>query len=106
MKSSLSDPTNVTFHDEDNQLIVKTEQDVEPILNENKALQNMEQNKKANFRKAASIPMVIWDAWMKEFKQKHGKEYAHCDRQTRERFIKAKLNDPDNAFLRTWQGTL
>lgn len=95
-----------TFHVNDDEFVISQSQNVSPILDENKRLQNEFLNSKANFRKAASIPVVVWEEWMKEFTKKYGWNYMKAPKKYREKFIKAKLNDPDNAFLRVWKGKL
>lgn len=86
--------------DSDGSLLVKSRQEVGGILDHNKEMYG-QRNPRANMRKVGSVPIVVWDAWMKEFELKHGKPYSHTDGQTRQRFLKAKLNDRDNAYFRT-----
>ncbi len=107
MKQPSSHTTDTFIHeDEGDGIIIQEKQDVEPILRQNKALQGMEHSKKAVGRHAASIPMVIYQKWMREFEKERGYSYQHARSHERQAFLKAKLNDPANAFLRTWQGKL
>lgn len=86
------------FHasDDGDSFTIETVQDVEPLLDMNKA----DMNEVGNFDKwgdgklVARIPMVIYDQWMRE---------GITDDQAK---LKAKLNDPDNRFMRTWPGHL
>lgn len=94
------------FHVNDDEFVISQKQNVTPILETNKRLQNESLNSKANFRKAASIPLVLYEEWMKEFQKKHGVRYQSAKKEQQEKFMKAKLNDPDNAFLRVWKGRL
>lgn len=71
-------------------------QDVEPILDNNKALQNTPQ--RSDFgRHIASIPLVVIEKWMNE----EGAPVLAMDRHEFNRFIRRKLQDPDYRWLRT-----
>lgn len=70
-------------------------QDVEPILDANKALQGERQ--RGDFRHIASIPNVLIERWMNE----EGAPVLSMGSEEFARFIRRKLADPDNAFLRT-----
>ncbi len=70
-------------------------QDVEPILDANKASQNSPQTSK-DFRLVASIPMVVIERWIVE----DGAPVLHMNGHEFDRFIKRKLRDRDNLFLR------
>jgi hypothetical protein len=98
--------SEVTFNHDATEAVVRNVQDVAPILDHNKARQNESHNTKAAGKLAASIPHVIWTEWMREFRKTHGKEYGQSPNEVRQAFIKLKLNDRDNAFLRVWQGKL
>lgn len=87
-----------TFHyDHDNDTaIVRTRQDVEPILDGNKFLRNWgtkHQTQDGSMRLAARIPLMVWEQWMKEG-MPHGRE-------DQAKFVDKKLRDPDWAYLRT-----
>jgi hypothetical protein len=75
---------------------IETVQDVEPLLDLNKAdLNNVTNSDRFGDGKiVARIPMVIYDQWLRE-------GIAHD-----ETALKAKLNDPDNRFMRIWPGHL
>lgn len=74
-------------------------QDVEPILERNKALQG-EQQRSDWGRHFASVPAVIVEKWLNE-------EYARGNTELRflgpgfDEFIERKLRDPDNRAWRT-----
>lgn len=71
-------------------------QDVEPILERNKALQSIPQ--RSDFgRHIASIPNVILERWIHE----EGVNYLALPGEEFARLIRRKLNDPDWRHLRT-----
>ena len=88
--------TTVEEHSDGTASVV-THQDVGPILKNNKELLNNYGDKRTfgkqqHGMRVASIPVTIWEQWMKETNgaiEKDGK------------LMKKYLNDPDNAFLRT-----
>jgi hypothetical protein len=83
-------------------LIVRTFQDVEPILKSNAELRvhgGDGYSPSRELRRVASIPLVVCHRWLKE----EGLEVwnpKHADR------LKKKLNDPENLLLRTAPGRL
>lgn len=72
---------------------------VQAILDVNHAYRAEGGNRKAHGKLVASIPMPVYHEWKKEW-QKAGKP---VDWKV---FLKRKLNDPDNKFLRTIDGTI
>lgn len=56
-------------------------------------------NRKANGRLVASIPIPVYHEWKKEWTQANKPVKWDV-------FLKAKLNDPDNKFLRTTDGRI
>lgn len=94
------------IHRGNDELIIQNKQDIQPILAANKRAQSEGVNMKSAIRHAAQIPIVIWEQWMKEFKKQNGKDYNAANRETREKYLFGKLNDPDNKYFRTWQGKL
>jgi len=91
--------TNVLLDRNDKKIIADTWQDVEPILDHNKALRG-EAQKSDWGRHVASIPNVILVKWLNE-------EYARGNVSLRmytaefNELVQRKLNDPDWAYLRT-----
>ena len=81
---------------------VRTTQDVSGILERNKELQKHDEYKatgiKNSFQHVASIPLVLVHEWMKE-----GIDVMNPDHWPK---VKAKLQDPDNQFLRTTLGRI
>ena len=83
------DPSERLFHFE-------RVQDVEPILERNKVLQNIPQKSDWG-RHIGTIPNVIIEKWMHE----EGVNVLGLRGDEWGRFIKKKLNDPDYRHLRT-----
>lgn len=85
--------TQVEVADLDNEIIVKSTQNVAPLIRENKMLQ--ENHRSGGHRKlAARIPLVVWNKAVREgwaYDQNQWKKY---------------LNDPDNKKFRVWEGRL
>ncbi len=80
---------------------IRTSQDVEPYLEQNKKLYNADDRGYSNsgeWRRVASIPLVIVQKWRDEGVDIFDKNHAQA--------IKRKLNDPENVFLRTAPGRL
>lgn len=84
----------------DGKLSVRTQQDVSPVLERNKALQNDDDYKrqgiKQGFFHAATIPMEVVHKWMAEGINIFDKNATAA--------VKRKLNDPEYAHLRTGLG--
>ena len=88
--------TTVEEHSDGTASVV-THQDVEGILNNNKELLKNYGDKRTfgkqkNGMRVASIPVNIWEQWMKETN-------GAIEKDTK--LMKKYLNNPDNAFLRT-----
>ena len=94
------------FHVNDDEFVVNEVQDVSPILDFNKERQNHGHNPKAEMRHAASVPMAVWNEWMKEFVSTRKIPWTHAPNEVRRAFMAEKLNDPNNGYLRTWKGKL
>ena len=71
-------------------------QDVEPVLDANKAMQAVEQRSDWG-RHIASIPAVILEKWINE----DGVNYLSLPKDEFARLVKRKLRDPDYAWLKT-----
>ena len=83
----------------DNRIIAYSEQDVEPILERNKALRSIEQKSDWG-RHIASIPNVILVKWLNE-EHARGNVSLRLFSAEFNRLIAKKLKDPDWAYLRT-----
>lgn len=79
-------------------LTVTRVQDVEPILEENKRLQNSGDGYSPGrqMRRVASIPHAVVEQWMRE-------GVSIFDKNAMPE-IRRRLNDPENLFLRTSPG--
>lgn len=86
-------------HARDSRIIVATEQDVEPILERNKALRSMPQRSDWG-RHVASIPNVIMVRWLNE-EQARGNTTIRIFGDEMDRLVARKLQDPEWAYLRT-----
>ena len=91
-----------TAETHDDKLVIKTYQDVEPILERNKRLQSVEEYKrqgiKNDYQHVASIPLVLIHEWMKQ-------GINIWDKGDWPK-IKAKLQEPENRYLRTTLGDI
>jgi hypothetical protein len=77
-------------------IVASTWQDVEPILERNKALQN-EPQRRGDLRHIATIPNVVLVKWMNE----EGINALKMSSDEFGAFIRKKLDDPDWRHLRT-----
>lgn len=85
------------FHpNTDGTFTIERVQDVEPILDHNKALQNERQRSDWG-RQVASIPLVIIEKWANE----EGANLLAMGKDEAAAFLKRKLADPDWKWLRT-----
>lgn len=92
--------TRLWFDDGD--ITVERIQDVEPIIERNKALQNTPQKRAGSFRHIGSIPNVILERWILE----DGCNYLALPKDEFDRLIKRKLRDPQWKWLRTGEGRI
>ena len=87
--------TKTVYEESADQVSLTTHQDAQPILDRNAYERNNNINANANSvvgRKVASVPLVVWQNWMKE---------TNGEIQKDPKVLARYLNDPDNAFLRT-----
>jgi hypothetical protein len=90
--------TRVHYEEDGDRLIIQRIQDVEPILEANKAKANDARTDwKGEFHHVASIPLVI----IEKYKNEKGIDLMK-DKAAMKRF----LNDPDNKFLRVKPGKI
>lgn len=107
MKRALDteDGVSSTFHyDPDgDRSTVETVQDVEPILENNKRLQTLNDGYTADrsMRRIASIPLVVVQQWMQE----DGVNWLALPKDEKAIYLRRKLNDPQWRYLRTSEGT-
>jgi hypothetical protein len=93
--------TQVLLDRAERKIVAVSEQDVEPILEANKALRGEPSRRRGDWgRHVATIPNVILVRWLNE-------EYARGNVSLRmftaefDQLIDRKLRDPDWAYLRT-----
>ena len=92
-----------TYHALDevsNKTIIKTVQDVEPILDINQHKRNnASKGWKGDFHHVASIPVVVWEDWWRELGSNPGSKENRA-------WLAAKLNNKDWCKLRTKEGRI
>lgn len=87
------------YDDTTDRAVIRTCQDVEPYLKANKAAFNDAPTRWGEFAHVASIPVVVLEKWGNE----DGINYLAPENSAA---LRAKLNDPDNKFLRTRPGRI
>jgi hypothetical protein len=87
------------LNNEDGTYTILSRQDVEPILDRNKALttHNDGYNEARDLRRVASIPLILIHKWLKE-EGWNALDPKHGDR------LKKKLNSSEYLYLRTAPG--
>lgn len=95
----MSVATRVHFDRSEKKVTFERTQDVEPILERNKALQTTPQAK-GSFKHVASIPAVIVERWINE----EGLNLLTLPKHEFDRLVRKKLRDPDWQFLKTTDG--
>ena len=88
--------TDLILDRNERKVVASSWQDVEPILDRNKALQNEPQSRRSDFRHIGTIPNVILLKWMNE----DGADVMRMNGDEFGKFIRRKLNDPDWRHLR------
>lgn len=96
---------SATVHEVDGGVVLEHSQDIEGILKQNEAERQSTQTG-GNMRKVASIPMVIYQQWDKEFQKAHGCTLMNAPKHLKQGFMTRKLNDAAFAKLRTGGGKL
>lgn len=85
----------------DRRIIASTTQDVEPILERNKALRGESQQGHDFARLIADIPAVIIVRWLNEEYARGNTHLRPFTREFNETVVARKLKDPEWAYLRT-----
>ena len=95
-----------TFHyDPDgDKTIIETSQDVEPILEQNRRAQSLNDgySPSRELKRVASIPLVVVQKWM----QDDGVNFLALGKQEKRAYLRRKLNDPEWQYLRTSPGKM
>jgi hypothetical protein len=91
------------YHKTSDGLVIERVQDVEPILEANKAQFNQHSDAPRRFgsktmHKVATIPNVVIEQWMKEGVNIFDRNHAEA--------VLRKINDPQYMYLRTRPGRL
>ena len=94
------------FVEADGKLTVKNSQDVNPILQKNKRLYNLNDgySKSKDLKRVASIPSLVLQLWAKEYNGTNN-WFAIPDIE-RKRILKLKLNSNEYRYFRTASGRL
>jgi len=87
--------TETLVHFEGDQMITEEVQDVELILTANQRLRSIQQSKRNAMRLAASVPLVDYTRWKREWKQYHANTW------TWQTYLVMKLNSRDYSQFRT-----
>lgn len=95
----MSVETRVHSFKGDREITFERVQDVEPILERNKALRSMPQKSDWG-RHVATIPNVIIERWLME-EWARGNTGIRLGSEELKRLIARKIRDPEWAFLRT-----
>ena len=82
------------------QVVVRRSQDVEAILDANKALQGEAQDTRRGWHHVAEIPCVILERWLNEEWQRGNRALKLFSREF-DALVFRKLRDPDWQWLRT-----
>jgi hypothetical protein len=91
--------TRVSLDRSEKLIVVESMQDVEPILESNKALRSIPQNSDWG-RHVATIPNVVLVQWLNEEHKRGNTQLCLFSREFDE-LVKRKLRDRDWLFLRT-----
>lgn len=95
----------IFHHDEfDDLSYIQQVQDVEPLLDENKGLQNMIDgySPSRELRRIASIPVTVLDMWGKA----DGVFWHSMAKREFTAWVYPKLRDPENSAFRTCTGVI
>lgn len=89
--------------------IIRT-QDIETILEDNKAKQNNPlfnngMSKSGDMKHVASVPLIIWEQWWMAECKRQGRTVPFYGKEMND-IARKELNDPHNKFLRTGLGRI
>lgn len=90
--------TRIWLDEGERKIVVQRQQDVEPVLELNKALQTLGDgySRSGNLRRVGSIPLVVIEQWLRE-------GFDAFDPNNRVE-LRRRLNDPEWRHLRTAPG--
>tara|TARA_R100000234_G_C4938134_1_gene151670 strand:+ start:14 stop:340 length:327 start_codon:yes stop_codon:yes gene_type:complete len=94
------------FVEADGKLTVKNSQDVNPILQKNKRLYNLNDgySKSKDLKRVASIPSLVLQLWAKEYNGTNN--WFAIPHIERKRILKLKLNSNEFRYFRTASGRI
>ena len=94
------------FVEADGKLTVKNSQDVDPILQKNKRLYNLNDgySKSKDLKRVASIPSLVLQLWAKEYNGTNN--WFAIPHIERKRILKLKLNSNEFRYFRTASGRI
>ena len=94
------------FVEADGKLTIKNSQDVDPILQKNKRLYNLNDgySKSKDLKRVASIPSLVLQLWAKEYNGTNN--WFAIPHIERKRILKLKLNSSEFRYFRTAEGSL
>ena len=92
------------FVEADGKLTIKNSQDVDPILQKNKRLYNLNDgySKSKDLKRVASIPSLVLQLWAKEYNGTNN--WFAIPHIERKRILKLKLNSSEFRYFRTASG--
>ena len=94
------------FVEADGKLTIKNSQDVDPILQKNKRLYNLNDgySKSKALKRVASIPSLVLQLWAKEYNGTNN--WFAIPHIERKRILKLKLNSNEFRYFRTASGRI
>tara|TARA_B100000519_G_C13979775_1_gene314031 strand:+ start:289 stop:615 length:327 start_codon:yes stop_codon:yes gene_type:complete len=94
------------FVEADGKLTIKNSQDVDPILQKNKRLYNLNDgySKSKDLKRVASIPSLVLQLWAKEYNGTNN--WFAIPHIERKRILKLKLNSNEFRYFRTASGRI
>ena len=94
------------FVEADGKLTIKNSQDVDPIIQKNKRLYNLNDgySKSKDLKRVASIPSLVLQLWAKEYNGTNN--WFAIPHIERKRILKLKLNSNEFRYFRTASGRI
>jgi hypothetical protein len=94
------------FVEADGKITVKRSQDVNPILQKNKRLYNLNDgySKTKEIKRVASIPTMVLELWAREYNGTNN--WWQIPKSERTKILKLKLNSNEYRYFRTASGRM
>ena len=96
MKRKLDDGQIFHWHEPTKEMAIEHVQDIQPLIDSNKRLQQEDHHIADDFRLSARIPMTVYYEW----KRKFGVDLFNPDHK---QGVKKLLNSPEYKYLKTTQ---